>query len=36
MLEREWETAARPLLDWLEREVVSPAATPSAKRASRS
>ena len=37
MLEREWETAARPLLDWLEREVVAPAATaPSAKRASRS
>jgi hypothetical protein len=37
MLEREWETAARPLLDWLEREVVSPAATArSARRASRS
>ncbi len=36
MLEREWETAARPLLDWLEREVVSPSATASARRASRS
>jgi pimeloyl-ACP methyl ester carboxylesterase len=37
MLEREWETAARPLLDWLEREVVSSAAAaPSARRASRS
>jgi hypothetical protein len=37
MLEREWERAARPLLDWLEREVVSPAAAaPSARRATRS
>jgi pimeloyl-ACP methyl ester carboxylesterase len=36
MLEREWECAARPLLDWLEREVVSPAAAPNVRRASRS
>jgi non-heme chloroperoxidase len=37
MLEREWERAARPLLDWLEREVVSPAAAaPNVRRASRS
>jgi pimeloyl-ACP methyl ester carboxylesterase len=37
MLEREWERAARPLLDWLEREGVSPAAAaPNARRASRS
>jgi hypothetical protein len=37
MLERDWETAARPLLDWLEREVVSRAsAAQGARRASRS
>ncbi|MDQ6916951.1 MAG: lysophospholipase [Pseudomonadota bacterium] len=36
MLEQEWERAARPLLDWLEREVVSTAAAPPGRRAARS
>jgi non-heme chloroperoxidase len=32
MLEREWETAARPILEWLERDVVAPATTARASR----
>jgi hypothetical protein len=37
MLERDWEAAARPLLDWLERETVSSAnGAPRTRRASRS
>jgi pimeloyl-ACP methyl ester carboxylesterase len=32
MLEREWESAARPLLDWLEAEVVAPAASARKSR----
>jgi pimeloyl-ACP methyl ester carboxylesterase len=38
MLERDWQLAARPLLEWLEREVVSAMAAPSGerRRASRS
>jgi pimeloyl-ACP methyl ester carboxylesterase len=37
MLERDWERAAQPLHEWLEREVVAPAAVvPKARRASRS
>jgi len=37
MLERDWELAARPLLDWLEREVVATAsATPGRRRVARS
>ena len=37
MLERDWETAARPLLDWLEGEVVSRASAASgSRRVSRS
>jgi len=36
MLEREWQLAAKPLLEWLEREVVLPAArAQSTRRASR-
>jgi len=36
MLEREWQLAAKPLLEWLEREVVLPAArAQTTRRASR-
>jgi hypothetical protein len=37
MLEREWELAAQPLLEWLEREVLGPtSAAPNGRRTSRS
>ena len=32
MLERDWEKAAQPLLDWLEREVVTRSAAPAGRR----